>query len=187
MLARIRPGERLPLVRFGELIDGMPRHLDVDALFLGKRALLIGMPGAFTPICNDTHLPSLVAKADQLKNSGFDMIACVTSNDPWIMHAWGNQRDPERKLRFLSDGNLEFARQTGLICFEPDYYLGERVQRFAMAIRDSVVERLHVEATVLAVTCSGADALLSIQGEIAETGTRKDSRSKGGLLNRDAT
>jgi 2-Cys peroxiredoxin 5 len=156
----------LPLVRFGELIDGVLTHVDVDELFLGRRALLIGMPGAFTPICNDTHLPLLVAKADQLKNSGFDMIACITSNDPWILHAWAAQQDPRHKLRFLSDGNLEFARQTGLVCFEPDYYLGERVQRFAMEIRDSVIERLHVESTVLAVTCSGADALLSIQGDI---------------------
>ena len=73
------------------------------------------------------------------------------------MAAWGDTLDPTCQLRFLSDGNLDFARQSGLIESHPDYFLGDRLKRFVMITQDAVVEHLGVENTILTVSCSRAD------------------------------
>lgn len=36
-------------------------------IFAGKKVVICGVPGAFTPTCTDDHLPSFIALADQFK------------------------------------------------------------------------------------------------------------------------
>ncbi len=132
-----------------------------EALFAGRRAILIGLPGAFTPACSGKHVPDFVQQAPRLKASGFDLIACVAANDPWTLEAWSRELDPDRQLVFLSDGNLEFARKTGLTRFDPDQFLGERCRRFMMILNGAVVEKLSVETELAAITCTrSVDVLL---------------------------
>ena len=52
-----------------------------DVLGSGK-AILLGMPGAYTPTCNDVHLPGYYKAADTFKSMGVSTIALVTVRRP---------------------------------------------------------------------------------------------------------
>ena len=160
MIKTIRVGERVPPVRLGRLREGFVQSDNIETLFLGRRGILIGLPGAFTPTCSGAHVPDFVDSAPKLKASGFDFIACVAANDPWTMDAWKREVDPEGRLLFLSDGNLEFARKTGLIRKDVDQFLGERCRRFVMVLNGAVVEKLSVETELAAITCTRSVELL---------------------------
>jgi peroxiredoxin len=160
MIRTIRVGERVPAVRLGRLKDGFVTSQSTEILFQGRRGIVIGVPGAFTPVCSGSHVPDFVQRAPQLKASGFDFIACLAANDPWTMEAWSRELDPEGRLIFLSDGNLEFARKTGLTRADPDQFLGERCRRFVMVLDGAVVETLNVEAELAAMTCTRSTDIL---------------------------
>jgi peroxiredoxin len=73
--------------------------------------------------------------------------------------AWADKVDPERRIIFLSDGNLELARRLGVAVQAEKFYLGERPRRYLLITVDGNVERLTVETNSLAVTCTGATEL----------------------------
>ena len=61
----IKVGDQLPAAT---LFEGTPDgKVEVAELFAGKRAVVFGVPGAFTPGCSKTHLPGYVEKADEIK------------------------------------------------------------------------------------------------------------------------
>lgn len=150
-------GQRLPSVRLGEMIDGQMRTVRaLDVLGSGS-AVIVGMPGAFTPVCSGRHLPSLVQNADRLRASGAAHVVCIVTSDPWSTDAWARIIDPQRKVRFLADGNLSFARALGLTTHEPRLMLGERSERYMLTVRDGAIESARVEETVHDVSCTNID------------------------------
>lgn len=138
-------GHRIPPARLAEIRNGEISEIGTEELFSGRRAVMIGVPGAFTPVCTDKHLPDFVAGADRLRRAGFDLIVCLAANDPWTVGSWAALVDPNRKIRFLSDGNLDFSRSLGLTDVRRDLYLGERTSRFLMILDSAIVQRLAVE------------------------------------------
>ena len=76
--------------------------------------MLFGVPGAFTPVCSNTHLPGFVKHAADFKAKGVDKVACVAVNDPAVMGAWGKAQGAGDKVVMLSDGNAKFAKAAGL-------------------------------------------------------------------------
>lgn len=122
--------------------------------------MLIGVPGAFTPVCTDEHLPDLIANAPALKAAGFAKIVCIAPNDPYALAAWQAQVDPDGVLTLLSDGNLDFSRACGLTVREPGLFLGERTARFLMVTEDAVVTKLNVERSILNVAVSRSREVL---------------------------
>lgn len=162
MFGTVRVGQRLPSVRLAKVANDNLETMETDNLFAGKRAVIIGVPGAFTPVCTEKHIPQFVKAADSLKAAGFDMIAVVAPNDPWVMEKMAEQMDPDHKLVFLSDGNLDFIRATGLVSDERQHFMGERSQRYLMTLRNAIVERLNVEQTVLSVSCTSVKDVVEI-------------------------
>jgi peroxiredoxin len=147
-------GQRCPSAVFAEVAGSELREVRSDVLFAGRRALVIGMPGAFSPICSQSHLPDFIANADRFRSAGFGVIACITPNDPWVNAAWKSQIDPEGKITILSDGNLDFAREMGLTVHHREMFLGERSQRYLLQLRNAVVERMNVERSALNYSCT---------------------------------
>ena len=84
----IKAGEKMPSGTFGVMTDSGPGAMTADELFSGKKVVLIGVPGAFTPICSHDHLPSLIASADQLKEMGAKEIYCISDDNPWAIDSW---------------------------------------------------------------------------------------------------
>lgn len=156
----IRMGARIPSVLVAEFSHGEVVPHWTDTLFLGTRVLVIGVPGAFTPVCSNKHLPPIIKRADELRRAGFSDLFCLVASDPFATAAWAEQLDPSCQLRFFSDGNLEFTRACGLITVEPTLFLGQRSRRYTMVLENAIVARLNVEPSLVNISCSSAEALL---------------------------
>jgi peroxiredoxin len=129
-----------------------------EALGKGK-VVLFAVPGAFTPTCNDHHLPGFVMRADEILAKGVDKIACVAVNDAFVMGAWGNAQGTGDKIQMLADGSGEFTAAAGLELDLSGPGLGTRSQRYAAILEDGVVQQIFVESDT-GVDVSSADAVL---------------------------
>ena len=135
----IQVGDRLPSATLTTMTAEGPKPLTTSELCEGKKVVLFAVPGAFTPTCSVQHLPGYVDNAQSLKDKGVDTVACVSVNDPFVMGAWGKDREVGEDLMMLSDGNGDFTAAIGLEMDGSGFGLGTRSQRYAMIIDDGVV------------------------------------------------
>jgi peroxiredoxin len=157
---RIQAGDRLPDATLHTLTPDGPQTVEAAPFFSGKKVVLFAIPGAFTPTCSNTHLPSFVEHADEIKAKGIDAIACVAVNDVFVMQAWGEAHGAVGKVDLLSDGNGEFTRALGMALDARGLGLGERSHRYSMLVDDGVVKTLHVEDNPGACEISAAPRIL---------------------------
>ncbi len=155
----IKPGDRLPNIEFTVTTADGPQKFSTEVVFAGRKVVLFGVPGAFTPTCNMNHLPGYLLAHDDIKAQGVDTIACTAVNDIFVMKAWGKATDSEGKIMMLADGNGEFARAIGLELDLTVAGMGHRSQRYSMIVEDGVVKTLNVE-TERGVNVSGAETIL---------------------------
>lgn len=141
----IQVGDRIPSIEIQTMGENGPEKVKTDALFAGKRAVLFGLPGAFTPTCSRAHLPGYVLNAENLRAKGVDLIACVSVNDAFVMDAWGRAAHCGGEVMMLADGNGDLTRALGLEQDYSQYGMGRRSRRYSMLIEDGVVRQLHVE------------------------------------------
>ena len=138
-------------------------------LFAKVKAFVIGIPGAYTPICSEKHVPELVRDADRLKAAGFDIVGCIASNYPFVLHHWSREIDPENRIMFLSDGNLDFASSLGLLQSETSLFLGTRSERYSLSIQNNEIIRRRVETSIFDVKCSGVANALGASDQQSDT------------------
>jgi peroxiredoxin len=74
-----------------------------------------------------------------------DEIVCTAVNDPFVMGAWAAAKGSD-DITFLADGSGDFATALGLELDLTGAGLGKRGQRFAMIVKDGVVDKVFVEA-----------------------------------------
>ena len=103
------------------------------------------MPGAFTPTCNNLHMPSFLNNADAIKAKGVDTIAVTGVNDVFVMEAWKKATSADGKIEFLADGNGEFAKAIDMAFDGSGNGLGTRSKRYSMLVEDGVVKKLNIE------------------------------------------
>lgn len=149
----IKIGDCLPdatlteTTEFGEACPISPKPVAVADAVKGKRVVIFGLPGAYTPTCSAKHVPGYVEKLDQLKAAKVDEVWCVSVNDGFVMAAWGQAEKAIGKVRMLGDGNAELAKKLGLEQDLSKGGMGTRMQRFSMFVDDGVVKQLNVEAS----------------------------------------
>ena len=156
----IKVGDKVPAGAFGIMKPEGPGSISTDELFKGKKVVLFSVPGAFTPTCSKTHLPSFVQNASALKAKGVDAIACLAVNDVFVLDAWGKSSGAEGKVTLLADGNATYTKALGLELDASGFGMGTRGQRFAMVVKDGVVEKLMVEPSAGQCTVSGGKSVL---------------------------
>jgi peroxiredoxin len=156
----IQVGERLPQVTFRVMSPDGPIAKTTDDLFKGRKVVLVGVPGAFTPTCHRNHLPGYAQKADELRARGVDAIAVTSVNDVFVMDAWAKASGGEA-IEFLADGNGEFAKALGLTMDGSGFGLGLRSRRYSMVVEDGVVKTLNIEEASGKAEVSGVDNLLT--------------------------
>ncbi|KAJ1963568.1 peroxiredoxin type-2 [Dipsacomyces acuminosporus] len=140
---------------------GLPQQLNTHEAFEGKKVVLFAVPGAFTPTCSEQHLPGFVEHFSEIKSKGADIVACVATNDQFVMHAWGNANNVKDNILMLSDANGELANALGLSIDLTARRMGAvRLARFALIIEDLKVTYVGVESAP-GVTASGAEAVLA--------------------------
>ena len=156
----IKVGDHLPNVTFNLMTSDGPKPKTTDEVFKGKKVVLFGLPGAFTPTCHKNHLPGYRDKEAELKAKGIDTIAVTAVNDAFVMGAWRDATACGDKIDFLADGSANFAKATGLTLDLSERGLGMRMKRFSMLVDDGVVRKLNIEEGPGA-EASGADAMLA--------------------------
>ena len=149
----IEVGQRVPEGTLSEFIEQEtpgctlgPNAFQVSKLAAGKRIVVFGLPGAFTPTCSAKHVPGYLARAAELQSRGVDEIWCVSVNDAYVMGAWGRDQKTGGKIRMLADGSALWSRALGLDQDLTPKGMGIRSKRYSMLLDDGVVKSLHVEA-----------------------------------------
>jgi peroxiredoxin len=137
-----------------------PQTVSTSVLFR-KKTLLMSIPGAFTPVCSSMHIPGLIQKMPQILAKGVEQIVCLAMNDPFVMTAWAEQLNAPGDLVFLADGNGELSHALGILFDGSANWLGQRNQRMALLIQNSVVEKLWVEPDTAFCTVSSAVYILN--------------------------
>ena len=131
--------------QFGDFCPLSPEKVSVAAATKGKRVVIFGLPGAYTPTCSAKHVPGYVANADALRAKGVDEIWCISVNDGFVMAAWGRDEKALGKVRFLGDGSAELAKKLGLELDLTGAGMGMRMQRFSLLVDDGIVKQVNVE------------------------------------------
>ncbi len=148
----IKIGDRIPdatlteSTEFGEFCPVSPANISVAEATKGKRIVVFGVPGAFTPTCSAKHVPGYLQHLDALKAKKVDEVWCIAVNDGFVMAAWGQSEKAIGKIRFLGDGSADLTKKLGLELDLTKGGLGVRIQRFSMFVDDGVVKQLNIEA-----------------------------------------
>jgi len=149
----IKVGDRLPSGTLSEYVEKEtpgctigPNEFKVEDITRGKKVVVFGVPGAFTPTCSAKHVPGYVASLDQLKAKGVDEVICMSVNDAFVMGAWAKDQKTDGKIRMMGDGSGNYTQALGLEFDLSARGLGKRCQRFSALIEDGVVKTLNVEA-----------------------------------------
>jgi len=156
----IQVGDRLPALTLTTMTAEGPKPVVVEELCEGKKVVIFAVPGAFTPTCSAQHVPGFIENHEALKTKGVDLIVCISVNDPFVMGAWGKDREVGDSMLMLSDGNGEFTAAIGLEMDGSGFGLGTRSQRYAMVVDDGVVSSLNVESGP-GLDVSSAETILS--------------------------
>ena len=121
------------------------KEIDTDQFFTGKKVLLFAVPGAYTPTCNNSHLPSFIDKYDEIKEKGIDNIICLSVNDQFVSKAWRDSKSIKDDFLFLADGNVKVTESIGMTLDCSGFGMGNRSNRYVMLIEDKVVKKLILE------------------------------------------
>lgn len=137
-----------------------PKEVKVSEAVKGKKIVIFGLPGAYTPTCSAKHVPSYRDNLDKLRAKGVDEVWCVAVNDGFVMAHWGRDEKALGRIRFLGDGSGAWTKALGLERDLTARGMGLRMQRFSMLVEDGVVKKLNIEAPGK-FEVSGAETMLA--------------------------
>jgi peroxiredoxin len=120
------------------------QDVSTDAIFKGKKIVVLALPGAFTPTCSSKHLPGYEAKYQELINQGVDEVYCLGVNDAFVMYQWGKHQNIKH-VKMLPDGNGDFTRAMGMLVKKENLGFGSRSWRYSMFVEDKKIIKLFSE------------------------------------------
>jgi len=155
--AFVKVGDKLP--NLDVLVESSPGNkVNLSEVIKGK-ALIIGVPAAFSPSCSNSHIPGYI-NHKRLKSAGDVFVVAV--NDPFVTKAWGEALDPNGSsgIRFLGDPTANFTKALDLAFDGTAIFGGPRSKRYALEIEDGKVKAMHVEPDNTGVDVSAAEKVL---------------------------
>jgi peroxiredoxin len=156
----IKVGDKIPHATLRQVTPDGAVPVTTDDFFAGRKVVLFGLPGAFTPTCHKNHLPGFITEEKAFKDKGVVEIAMTSVNDHYVLDAWAKATGATGHVTFLADGNAEFAKSLGLEFDAAMGGLGVRSKRYSMLVDDGVVKALNVEESPGKADLSGAQHLL---------------------------
>ncbi|KAK4140227.1 Redoxin [Dichotomopilus funicola] len=134
---------------------GIPTTYDASKEFQNKKIVLVAVPGAFTPTCQEQHITSYLSHLDQLKAKGVDGVIFIASNDAFVMSAWGKANGiKDESILFASDANADFSRSIG-------WASADRTGRYALVIDHGKVVYAEADTVRGSIANSGAEGVLA--------------------------
>lgn len=137
-------GQKVPNATFPIIANDQWSARTSDEIFANKTVVVFSLPGAFTPTCSSSHLPRYNELAPKLFANGVDEIVCISVNDTFVMNAWAKDQDASN-ISFIPDGNGEFTQGMGLLVDKSDLGFGKRSWRYAMLVKNGIIEKMFIE------------------------------------------
>lgn len=159
-MTQISKGSKIPSIGLKRLGANGMEDVNIADYIAHKTVVMFAVPGAFTPSCDQKHLPGYVANAAAIKAKGVDEIICIAVNDPFVMKHWGTHAQAEGKVTMMPDGNGAFTKAIGMELDLSAAGLGTRSKRYAMIVKNGVVETLDVEDKASDVNLSSAETCM---------------------------
>ncbi|MFK7996253.1 MAG: peroxiredoxin [Granulosicoccus sp.] len=156
----LKEGDKIPAITLKQMTAAGPTDVALADYCAGRKVVIFALPGAFTPTCSETHVPSYIDQAQALRDKGVAAVACISTADFFVMNAWGKSMGTGEHVDMLADGNGEFTRAAGMTLDLSAHGLGERSQRYVMVLDDGVITHLAMESDPTAATVSAAEAVL---------------------------
>lgn len=157
----ISAGEKLPDATLTQMGAQGPEQIQIADKLTNRKVAIFAVPGAFTPTCHSAHVPSFIRTKDQFFAKGVDEIICVSANDPFVMHAWGEATGAnEAGITMLADAESAFTDAIGMRFDAPPAGLIGRSLRYAMLVEDGTVTILNREDNPGQCELSAGEGLL---------------------------
>ena len=126
--------------------DGIMKKTTTTSLFSYKKAIVIGMPGAFTPTCSNYHIPSIIEQMSNFKINGIDEIFCLVVNDIHVTKAWAEQTKAiETGLKFITDPDGSLVKKLNLSFSAQEIGLINRSKRFCLILENLIIKNIFLE------------------------------------------
>lgn len=158
----IKIGETLPEATLLQKTEDGPVKIALAKKLAGRKVILFGLPGAFTPTCDSAHLPSFIRTKKAFDEKGVDEIICVSVNDVHVMKLWGEMSGAEEAgITMLADADSSFSKAIGMVYSNPAAGMFDRSKRYAMLVDDGKVVLLQQEESPGTCDISGGESLLA--------------------------
>jgi peroxiredoxin len=115
-----------------------------DQIFKDKKIILFAVPGAFTPTCNDYHLPGYELEYDEFKNLGVNEIYCLSVNDPFVLKAWSKSLNI-KNIKMLPDNNMNFSKAVDMLTDRSKSGMGTRSKRYSMFVDNKNIIKVFID------------------------------------------
>ena len=158
----IKENDQIPNVDIFVIEKGEPVKKNSQTLLKGKKAVIFGLPGAYTSVCSAKHLPGYVNMFDQYKEKGIDFIICISVNDPFVMNAWGKENNVGDKILMIGDPFLNFTKAIGAEVDKSARGLGIRSNRYTMLVDNLKVVKLQEEVDTGSCEVSAAENFIKL-------------------------
>ena len=159
---KLKENDNVPNSEIFVLENGEPSKKNIEELLKGKKAVIFGLPGAYTSVCSAKHLPGYINLYQKYKDKGINHIICVSVNDPFVMSAWGKENNVGDKIIMMGDPFLNFTKAIGAEVDKSGRGLGIRSNRYTMLVDDMKVLKLQEEKDTGSCEISAAENFLKL-------------------------
>jgi peroxiredoxin len=158
----IRIGDKYPDLEVKCYFNGEWQDVSTTDLLRGKKSIIFGLPGAYTPTCTSAHIPGFLHNYNAIKEKGIDQIICLSVNDPFVMEQWIDDMNINDRIIFIADGNGILTGRLELEIMLYEICLGLRSKRYTMILEDACVTHFLLDEDVIKCDLSSAENILKI-------------------------
>ena len=137
-------GDPIPVVDIPLRVGDEFTTINTGEISKGKRIVIFALPGAFTPTCSTQQLPGFEENYGKFQEKGIDEVYCLSVNESFVMNAWFKDLGIEN-VKALPDGARSFTMSIGALCEKNNLGFGFRSWRYAIVVKDGVVENVFSE------------------------------------------
>ena len=159
---KLKENDYIPNSEIFVLENGEPTKKNIEDLLKNKKAIIFGLPGAYTSVCSAKHLPGYVNMHQHYKDKGINYIICMSVNDPFVMNAWGQENNVDDKIIMIGDPFLNFTKAIGADVDKSARGLGIRSNRYTMLVDNMKVVKLQEEKDTGACEISSAENFIKL-------------------------
>ena len=90
---KLKENEIVPNSEVFIIENSNPVQKKIEEFLKNKKAIIFGLPGAYTSVCSAKHLPGYIKNYEKIREKGIDLVICISVNDPFVMNAWGKENN----------------------------------------------------------------------------------------------